>query len=46
MFVDVFNVGLLRLVGRIKISLLLKMHWKEHHSLYVKDCVTIQIGFA
>jgi hypothetical protein len=31
-----FNTGLIRLVGRIKIILLLKIQLKHHHILYVK----------
>ncbi len=31
-----FNAGFIRLVAQIKISLLLKVQWKQHHLLYVK----------
>ncbi len=31
-----FNVKLIRLVGWINLSLLMKIQWREHHNLHVK----------
>jgi hypothetical protein len=36
-----FNAELTRRVGQIKISLLLKIEWKQHHILYVKIVANI-----
>ena len=36
LFVYYFNAGLIRLLGRIKISLLLKIQWKMYEMLYEK----------
>jgi hypothetical protein len=31
-----FNVVFIRRVSQIKMTLLFKIHWKQHHILYVK----------
>ncbi len=35
-YLHIFNTVLIRLVSWIKITLLLKIQWKQHHILYIK----------